>query len=211
MRIDTFGWLASDGDSDPPLVTRPTARTSPLLLGPLGVVWHWTGPIGDPLRLVERVQGYRRGLDRAASWHVLIARDGTVYQSAPSTRATWHVGRPGEIGGHRLGNVNGATFGVELENAGRLHKVGPMFLAGVHRVPAERAVRTSLGWFDRFTPEQEHAATRVLAALIERFGWKRKVCGYGHAGFNRAKEDPGPLWFAALPTIVDAAFARQEG
>src|SRR5262245_43281835 len=120
MRIDDEGWLVAE-DGDPAVTRYPTVRRYALVVpAPLGIVWHWTAGRGGPgfaEALARRVQTYRRGIDRAASWNVLIAKDGGIHQSAPLTVGTWHVGRPGVIAGRRFENVNRATVGCELENA----------------------------------------------------------------------------------------------
>lgn len=226
MRFDEEGWLVTE-DGDSPVIRHPTVRIYPLVVpAPLGIVWHWTGGRGGPgyaERLALRTRTYRRGVDRAASWHVLVAGDGAIYQSAPFSVGTWHVGRPGVIAGRRFGNVNRAAVGCELENAGRLRKLGDRFYCWPYwsnpsapmperrpdprcAVDAGRAVVVSgQGTFDAFPPEQEAAAARLLAALVKRFGWARDACAYGHRDFTTNKEDPGPLWAGVvLPRVLDA-------
>jgi hypothetical protein len=105
MRLDDEGWLVAE-EGDPAVARYPTVRRSPLVVpAPLGIVWHWTAGRGGPgfaEALARRARTYRRGIDRAASWHVLIAKDGGIHQSAPFTVGTWHVGRPGVIAGRPL-------------------------------------------------------------------------------------------------------------
>jgi N-acetyl-anhydromuramyl-L-alanine amidase AmpD len=108
-------------------------------------VWHWTaGPARGSAfarALAESIRSFNRATDRAASWHVLLAKDGRIFQSIPFDRGSWHVGRPGRIGGKPVrlladgngpvwdatawtgrlfANINQATVGIELENSGRL-------------------------------------------------------------------------------------------
>jgi hypothetical protein len=229
MRVDDDGWLVHE-DGDPRVVRYPSVRTYALVVpAPLGIVWHWTAGRGGPgfaEALARRAQLYRRGVDRAASWHVLVAKDGTVFQSAPFTVGTWHVGRPGVVAGRRFENVNRATVGCELENAGRLRKIGDRFFcwpyftnpaAPAHERradprcavdPSRAVVGPGQGTFDAFPPEQERAATKLLAALVVRFGWTRDASAYGHRDFDSPrKEDPGPLWAGVvLPRALDAVF-----
>ncbi|TMQ08641.1 MAG: N-acetylmuramoyl-L-alanine amidase [Deltaproteobacteria bacterium] len=164
-------------------------------------------------------------VDRPASWHLLIARDGAIYQSAPVTVGTWHVGKPGLIAGRRFANVNHATVGCELENAGRLRRLGDQVYCWPYFVnpsapaferrpdprcalPLDRAVATRAGLFDSFTPAQEASAAVVLRALVTRFGWTRDVCAYGHVEFDpQNREDPGPVWtLTFLPRVLDRVF-----
>jgi N-acetyl-anhydromuramyl-L-alanine amidase AmpD len=229
MRIDDKGWLSAE-DGDPCIKQFPTARTSPLgVPAPMGIVWHWTAGRGGPgfgEALARQAQPYRRGIDRPASWHVLIAKDGTIYQSAPLGVGTWHVGRPGTVAGRRFENINRATIGCELENAGRLKVIdGRCYCwpywsnpgAPKHELRADprllvessRAVVVSTeGLFDKYTPDQERSALHLLVALAAKYGWARDVCSYGHVDFDwPRKEDPGPLWKQVhLKRVLEAAF-----
>jgi N-acetyl-anhydromuramyl-L-alanine amidase AmpD len=156
---------------------------------------------------------------------VLIAKDGEIFQSAPFSVGTWHVGVAGVIAGRRFPNINHATSGIELENAGRLLRLGsqaycwPFYLdpsaPPLERridpncaVSLDRAVATSKGLFDGFTAAQEASAAVVLRALVTRYHWKREVCLYGHVDFDpENREDPGPIWKETiLPRILDRIF-----
>jgi N-acetyl-anhydromuramyl-L-alanine amidase AmpD len=228
MKIDERGWLATD-EGETAVKRYPTVRTYELAApAPLGIVWHYTagrGGAGFAEGLAKRAQTFRRGIDRPASWHVLIAKDGVIYQSAPFNVGTWHVGRPGVIAGRRFDNINHATIGCELENAGRLRKLGDRVYCWPYYVNPEapeyerrpdqhyaleldRAVVTNEGLFDTFTSAQEVSATLLLRALVSRFGWTREVSMYGHVDFDPArKEDPGPIWKrTVLPRVLDKVF-----
>lgn len=230
MKVDDQGWLVAE-DGDPSVSRFPTVRTYGLATpAPLGIVWHYTAGRGGPgfsEALARRAQTFRRGVDRPASWHVLIAKDGAVYQSAPFTVGTWHVGKAGVIAGRRFDNINHATVGCELENAGRLRKLGdqvycwPYFVNPEapeyerrpdphYAVDPQRAVLTNDGLFDAFTPAQESSATALLRALVARYGWTRDVCAYGHVQFDPARrEDPGPIWKQPiLPRVLDKLFGE---
>ncbi len=228
MRVDDNGWLI--GDAADPLVKRyPTVRTYPLTTpAPLGLVWHTTDGTGGPGYAEMLAQGARRfrpGVDRPASWHVLIARNGAIYQSASFQVGTWPVGKPGVIAGRKFANINVGTVGVEIENAGRLRRIGdrayswpyyvnPNAPSNERRVdpalalPIERGVETSAGLFDGFTPAQGLAAAAMLRALVTRYAWTRDVSGYGHVEFDpQNREDPGPIWKdTVMPRVLDRVF-----
>jgi N-acetyl-anhydromuramyl-L-alanine amidase AmpD len=143
---------------------------------------------------------------------VLIAKDGTVFQSAPLTRGAWHVGRPGVVNGQRFESVNRATIGVELENAGPLvvragqYYAWPYFVDGARRHPdprlriAESRVDERRGLpFDGFPPAQIAAATELAGSLAAYFRWGATALSYAHADFAAPhKTDPGPLWMEEL-------------
>lgn len=235
MRIGQDGWLEVQESGLPPVLRFPTVRTSQLDIGagelPLGIVWHWAGGNGKTEHYAENlaksIQTYDKTKDRAASWHVLVAKDGRLLQSAPFNVGTWHVGRPGRIGdpSKLFGNINRATIGVELENAGRLEKVGDRYYCWPFwldpdaapevrqpdpklEIPPERAVVHEGAFFDSFPEAQEHAAARLLQTLVVRFRWRRSVCRYGHFQFDSPrKEDPGPFWMnVVLPRVLDRVF-----
>ena len=132
------------------------------------------------------------------------------------------------IAGHRRTDVaapNHSTIGCELENAGRLRRIGgqvycwPYFVNPDAPEPERRpdprcalelalAMVTSDGLFDTFTPAQEASATALLRALAARYGWTREVSAYGHVEFDPTRrEDPGPIWrHSILPRVLDAVF-----
>ncbi len=113
LEVDAEGWLVGAR-----VVQIPSVRTSLLTTPgevPIGVVLHYTATDhGTARSLAKRIATYRRGIDRAASWNILIAADGTIYQSAPLTRGTWHCAK-GLLDGHK---INACTIGVELEGHG---------------------------------------------------------------------------------------------
>jgi hypothetical protein len=223
MRLDPDGWLSAERGGAQ-VVRFPTVRTTPLAtVTPLGLVWHATGGVGGPRfaeGLARRIQTYRRGIDRPASWHVLISADGTIYQGAPFTVGTWHVGRPGLIAGAQRRNVNSVTIGVELENAGPLAQVQgafyawPYWLDRAHRKPdpryrvsVTRVARVDGRTYDAFTPAQIAGTRELVSTLIRHAGWKREAFTYCHSDFASPwKTDPVALWKATLPSILDAAF-----
>jgi hypothetical protein len=220
MRVDEKGWLLAEA-GDPRIVILPTVRTYALeVKAPLGLVWHTTGGVGGPGRaeaLVRRIQTYRRGVDRPASWHFLVAKeDGTIFQSAPTTVGTWHVGAPGELAGRSFKNINHASIGVELENAGLLVErdgqfyTWPYYLPGGHtpdprsRIERGRVAHHEASAFDGFPDAQIFSATALATCLVRAFGWDETALCHGHADFAAPRKiDPGPLWMKdVLPRIL---------
>lgn len=223
MRVDEKGWLQRES-VDPAIQHFPTIRTCRLAPGgPLGLVWHATGGVGG-LRFAEglarRIQNYRRGVDRPASWHVLIAASGTIFQSAPLTVGTWHVGRPGVVGGTNHPSVNAVTIGVELENAGPLVRVQGGFYAWPHwldrergkpdpryRIAAERVAYVDKHAYDAFPALQIASARALIRAIAKDKAWGQDAFRHCHADFAApTKTDPGPLWTSLLPDLIEAAF-----
>jgi len=223
MRVGGDGWLQPERGGAP-VVQLPSVRTSPLVpSGALAVVWHATGGVGGPRfaeGLARRIQTYRRGVDRPASWHVLISATGTLFQNAPFSVGTWHVGRPGVIAGMRHPSVNAVTIGVELENAGPLVQVQGAFYAWPYwldrstrkpdprcRIAPTRVTRHAGRAYDAFTAAQLASARELIQSLARDRGWGPDAFRYCHSDFAApAKTDPGPLWTATLPALLEAAF-----
>jgi N-acetyl-anhydromuramyl-L-alanine amidase AmpD len=112
LEVDAEGWLVGADVEYVPSVRHSSLSTSQ---GPIAIVWHFTATDHGTARvLARRIRTYRRAVDRAASWHVIIAHDGVLWQSVPFLRGAWHCAR-GTIMGHR---VNACSVGVELEGHG---------------------------------------------------------------------------------------------
>lgn len=234
MRVNAQGWLERDRDDDPELEIVATWKKYNQLDTPDGrpdgVVWHYTAFTGlDPLEHCRRQQrDYPNASTREASWHVEIGRRGLIVQIASFLHGTWHVG----------GATNKTKVGIELENYGRLKKLGgfwhcwPYYRSnnagnpdpklGPHpkyRVPEfdARSARGE-GVFHDFTEAQVGAAEKVLGALVDAYAWDRDACTLGHADLADAsvREDPGPLWGCRkwpgiyLPRIISNLFDNGE-
>jgi len=140
LKFDSSGWLipgTHDGiqvNTDYRTEKGYKSGYSAIVGGkPVGMVWHWANaPKGD-----GRSENLRKYMlqevvnpAREASWHFFIDRYGKLYQHAPLTLPTWHVGNYGEmfvpfkIGKYAagtyvpVGDINKASIGVEMENAG---------------------------------------------------------------------------------------------
>ena len=65
-----------------------------------------------------------------AAAHLVIGRDGSLTQLAPFKRITWHAGKSEWEG--RSG-LNGFSIGIELDNAGKLERVGSRWISAVSK------------------------------------------------------------------------------
>jgi N-acetyl-anhydromuramyl-L-alanine amidase AmpD len=234
MKIDSAGWLVPEA-GDPQVLKFPSSRSTQYDVAtggqPKGIVWHWTtGRCTTPQHangLADSIRSFNKG-DVAASWHVLIAKDGRLLQSVPFERGSWHVGRPGNIGGRLYGNINRATIGVELENSGKLMQVAGKFYCWPfwldpdapddlkkpdpnYSIDSARAVPQDGEFYDVFPAAQIQSASILLRTLILKFKWTRDVSAYGHSDFDSPRKiDPGPVWRSGiLPTLLDELFGKQ--
>lgn len=221
IRIDPAGWLVQDHGPQDLIRLAPTPRRFTLDRDePLGLVWHTTdlAPSVDGAKLADRIRYYRHGrhgVDRAASWHMLIDRLGKIHVAASVLDGTWHCGVPGTIGGQRVSSINRNSIGIELHNAGRLvERSGRFYQAGElpgpsAEVPGASVQQVDGKFYEVFSQPQVDAAERLVRAMSERFQTLgRKEFSYGHVDFDpERKSDPWPLWrTVVLPALLDRVF-----
>lgn len=129
LAVDENGWLKTDAVGDPEIRIVPTHRNyhlleppcdgdSKIIEWPVGFVWHTIDVVATMEALARRLADAM--IKGTKSWNFGIARDGVIWQSAPLTVGTWHVGNPGMIAGYSVNNVNRVTSSCELESPGRL-------------------------------------------------------------------------------------------
>lgn len=215
MPFTKDGWLEMVLGS-PEVVRWPSVRNTYLdVPKPLGIVWHWTAGVGKTKQWAENlarsIQSYDKAKDTPASWHFLVSRDGRIHQSVPVNAGSWHVGKPGKIANRLFGNINRATIGIELENAGRVTMTNGIWHdSSGTPLPEGRAVeRGSDGIdYDAFPEAQVKAAQRLLAELVAYLKCNRIDAALGHVDFDfPRKVDPGELWRGKhLPGMLDAVF-----
>jgi N-acetyl-anhydromuramyl-L-alanine amidase AmpD len=141
LELDAEGFLVGDRVQLVPSV-RSSALSTPQ--GPIAIVWHYTATDhGTAPSLARRIRAYKRGVDRAASWHVCIGYDGVLWQSVSCMRGAWHCAK-GTIQGHR---VNSCSVGIELEGHGTLFPTAQVRAA-------ERLLRALVA---AYPIEREHA------------------------------------------------------
>lgn len=223
MRVDKDGWLEAEA-GDPPIERIPSKQSYDLVTPkPVGVVWHWAasgrGGVGVVRNLAREIADDK---PEPRSWHVMVARGGEVVQSIPFTKGAWHVGKPADLDGPGPAptvNVNRDTIGIEMDCAGRLHKVGDKLLAWPwEKGSADLSDRGQLvkqvapwldGYYDTYTPEQEATAARLVRALHDAYGLPAEMFRFGHVNFDfPRKEDPGPIWMnEVLPRVLAQAIA----
>lgn len=230
MHVDSLGWLERTALTEPMIERYETDRVCGMDAGaPIGACWQWTGGKGGTHGWArERSKAhrtYRKGVDAATSCHLLIAKDGGIFQSASFAVGTWHVGRRARIAGVER-HVNRCLIGIEIENAGRIRMfAGRAYIAPFYvnpdaepaqrhpdpglEVERGRAVVAKGGTFDAFTVEQEQSAVEVVRALVARYGFDARALSFGPRDFDpQRREDPGALWTdVVLPSVLDRAFA----
>jgi N-acetyl-anhydromuramyl-L-alanine amidase AmpD len=179
MKITDKGILTPEGDG-PPLSHVWSPRRCRLAAGaPVGVCWHYTAGLGCEA-MTRRISRLDRG--DQVSWHVLIGRDGRVWQSVPLTAGAWHVKKTASQSPEwATGGINRWLLGVELESID-----GHMFSAA----------------------QVESAAALVAALDAWRPDWARSAYEHGHQDYDPVRRsDPGPVWRRELARILDGISA----
>lgn len=249
--VDAQGWLVPGQYGRIKVIQHPqTPKTSSLfsfLNGkPLGIVWHWAaGGYGSGLsnNVTNYMIAESNNEARKASWHFFVNKRGEIHQFAPLSRATWTTGTPGKLYDpstpsevRDTGDVNRATIGVELENAGVLLKApnggwyawpygigaeglsedqarqkaeaGGISFKSAYMVDDSRAQAWRDGnTYDAWPDAQVEAAREMTRAIVGWAGWRDpRHIQYGHRTFH-PKRDPGLLWMdGVLPQISQSVF-----
>lgn len=132
-----------------------------------------------------------------ASAHLVIGREGEVYQLAPFDTITWHAGR--STWKNRSG-LNKYSIGIELDNAGKLNDngngnysswfnknySGDEVFYGIHRNESEPC------HWHAYTEAQLEKTFEICQLLCEQYGITQ-VLGHEEIAPGR-KTDPGPAF-----------------
>lgn len=178
---------------------------------PEGVVWHFTNTAwGTGESMQKRMATTPKA---TGSFHLSIDYDGTVYQSVPFSRASWHANSKTALKFKRSFSglytparsklsANGWTIGIELVSPGSVKKVGDKW-RGWPYTEAGPAVRTTLGGevikyggrtWAQYAPAQYLKAQEVLTQLNEAFFKLLPVDNlvWGHSTIDpNRRDDPG--------------------
>ncbi len=129
---------------------------------------------------------------KGANAHIIIDRDGTVFQCRPFNITAGHAGKSKWIDrktGERYENLNSCSIGIELANG------GSSFPTKFSKLPPVRAKHKNGGpetdW-ETYPAEQLAAAEKVCQTLRRRYNID-DVLGHDEIAPGR-KTDPGPAF-----------------
>lgn len=175
------------------------------LIEPRYLVFHFTAG-----RDAQSSTDWLCNPDSNASAHLVLGRDGSITQLAPFNVKTWHAGKSAWDG---LTGLNSYSLGIEMDNAGRLSKVGTKYRAWFQKEYPEDQVIQAKHKFEK-APAYWHAYTEVqieraleLARLLVKTYRLRDVIGHEDIAPQR-KNDPGPAF--PLVNIRSRVFGRSE-
>lgn len=145
------------------------------------------------------------------SAHLVIGRDGSVTQLVAFNRRAWHAGRSQWAG---RSDLNSCSIGVELDNKGKLHRVGNQWRSWFGEVVPDDEVAEAIqkdehvrsGWHT-YSAEQLEALRKVGAALATEYRLS-DVMGHEDIAPGR-KNDPGPLF--PMDSFRASVLGREEG
>lgn len=134
--------------------------------------------------------------DVRASAHLVIGRDGIIYQLVPFDTVAWHAG-VSQYGGRK--GFNKYSIGIELDNAGPLLKTGSMYQAWFGtKYPESDVIRathkneSTPRYWHTYTEEQLLTLTEISQLLVRKYDLN-EVLGHDDISPGR-KQDPGPAF-----------------
>ena len=117
------------------------------------IVIHYTGG-GNAMSSAQLLAR----ADTSVSAHLVIARSGQILQLLPFNVKAWHAGYSSLEGRQ---NVNNFSIGIELDNAGPLHRRGQ-------------------GWFTWFNKQIMMKSSRLLKRDVHPIGIPTRRCRSRH-------------------------------
>ncbi len=131
-----------------------------------------------------------------ASAHIVLGRDGRIMQLAPFNTVTWHAGVSQWNG---INGLNHHAIGIEMDNAGLLHREGERCVSWFGKtypdnevVMAEHRHGGGMRPWHHFTEVQIDRALQLCEVLVAHYGLKDVL---GHEDIARGRKvDPGPAF-----------------
>jgi N-acetylmuramoyl-L-alanine amidase len=137
---------------------------------------------------------YWRQLGTGVCAHIVIDRDGTVYQVRPFDRTCGHAGSSrwkDPKTGITYHGLNTCSIGIELANAGDDVELASKWSSMPRKVAAHKNGGHKVQW-EQYPDKQIAACKAVSAALVARYKLD-DVIGHEDIAPGR-KNDPGPLF-----------------
>lgn len=187
MKIKQY-LLYNDDDTPIPFVASPNVGGA---LQPEYLVIHFTAG-----RSIQSSIDWFCRPQAKASAHLVVGRDGSITQLVPFNKVAWHAGVSHWA---RRDGLNQFSFGIELDNAGKLHREGDTWRAWFGgEVPQQEVIEAvhknetqSAGW-QTYTENQIQNSLEVSNLLAREYDLK-DVVGHEDIAPGR-KVDPGPAF-----------------
>jgi len=131
-----------------------------------------------------------------ASAHLVIGREGEVFQLVPFDKVAWHAGSS-SFGGRN--GFNKYSIGIELDNVGFLKKAGSMYQSSFGKKYPESDVTRAIHknentprYWHTYTEKQITTLLAISNLLMEQYGLT-EILGHDDVSPGR-KLDPGPAF-----------------
>ena len=143
-----------------------SAKNTRRLEGPDMIVLHYTAGTS-----AESSALFLTRPEVSASAHVVIGREGEVFQLVPFNIEAWHAGKSWYAG---RGGLNRYSIGIELDNLGELRFAGNLFIAECGRVVPPEEVYTDCSgdrptYWHRYTARQVRVLREICTLLEETY------------------------------------------
>ncbi|MGM0498211.1 MAG: N-acetylmuramoyl-L-alanine amidase [Bacteroidota bacterium] len=132
-----------------------------------------------------------------ASAHLVIDRDGTIFQLVPFDTIAWHAGRSSWKG--RSG-LNKYSIGIEIDNAGVLSKSGNKYVAWFGKkydaedvIEATHRNESQPKYWHLYTEKQIEVVEELCELLLNKYTGIQNILGHEEIAPGR-KQDPGPAF-----------------
>lgn len=140
--------------------------------------------------------------------HIVIDRDGTIFQCRAFNKTCGHVGSGRWVDPHtgkRYTDINGIAIGIELANAGQDNITWAKRLSDWSTIAARHRNGGSVVQWEKFRPDQITACTNLAMTLVKRYNLDDVS---GHDCLDpEDRDDPGP----AFPMAAVRAACGFEG
>ncbi len=164
--------------------------------GPMGVTIHYTA--GRNLR--SSIEALKAA---GNAYHVVIDRDGGVFQLVGFDEGVWHAGRALWQGL----SPNRTHLSVALMSWGKLSKIKEgAYLSWIGKaVPSSEVVERRGGCWDAATQPQEEALMGFLTWCVYHGIDPKHICGHDECAIPAGRKcDPGGILSVATPLIREA-------
>jgi len=144
---------------------------------------------------VEETVGLFRMVDKPASAHYVIGKDGRIVQMVDLERKAWHAGTSAF---HGRPDVNDFSVGIELGNWGLLKETDGVFFVWPEEYRMEYRggppVYAGGEWWDTFPEIQYHATAGLIEQIREHYPLitPDRIVGHGDVALPKGRKiDPG--------------------
>ncbi len=176
------------------------------IIDPKYLVFHFTAG-----RNVKSSVDWLCDSDANASAHLVIGRDGSIFQLAPFNVKTWHAGRSKW---ENLNGMNNYSIGIEMDNAGRLTNSGSMFRSWFGELysskdivhAAHKNTPEKYEYWQTYTKKQITIAIELSKLLTKTYNLE-DILGHDDVSPKR-KIDPGPAF--PMENIKSLVYGRRE-